>query len=264
MGLDYHTAVGISDLLSSPLAEWLPKGVRRAALDAGFELGRAAAPALGTLRRREIEAVLESGESLRLQYPREDLGFIYAGDQAAVLRRPADKLAADRASLPRPRHEPYEPQAIVGGRLPHAAVRSVRAAGWLDPAVPLQSTIDLPSVAQVEARAGLPPRLVLVLLPGADGRGIEPWVHAAEGMPSETPVRVVLMESTESSTDATVEKDALVIQVDSSTAPWMAGATALLVRPDGHISARWDAAVHDKEEAVRELTSAVRASTGRS
>ena len=54
-------------------------------LSAGLALGRAAAAARVPLAAARLRAILASGASLRLQFPAEDLGFVYAGPGAAVV-----------------------------------------------------------------------------------------------------------------------------------------------------------------------------------
>ena len=56
-----------------------PADLRRTALESAISLGRAAGTSLlRPLRGAELSAVFSSGETLRLQYPKEDLGFAYA------------------------------------------------------------------------------------------------------------------------------------------------------------------------------------------
>ena len=83
-------------------------------------------------RSARLARILDGGETLRLQYPREDLGFTYAGSGAAVC--PDDPAAAapgsstqigrdsDKVAPAGDRAAPYMPSTAPGARLPHAAV----------------------------------------------------------------------------------------------------------------------------------------------
>lgn len=274
MGLDYHTAVAVNDVLASPLFGWIPESIRRTAMETGFDVGRAAVPALSTLRRREIQEVLDSGESLRLQYPKEDLGFVYADAGAAVYRQPADTLAADRASLPEPRHSVYRPQTLVGGRLPHATITRVLGLGWLGSRMGrkgmynnnddskrvtplLQSTIDLPLI--VPQLDGKSPPLLLLLVPEVDAASCGHWLHAVgehKGNPMVLPVAV---RGAASEGDDIDFGDALVLELGPEAAGWAQTCHALLVRPDGHIGGQWAVPMTDGTEAATELRRAVQA-----
>ncbi len=62
-------------------------GLVRSALDMSLSLGRAAAGVRGPLRawrKKALQRIFESGDSLRLQFPLEDLGFCYNMPGAAV------------------------------------------------------------------------------------------------------------------------------------------------------------------------------------
>ena len=118
----------------------VPAACRAAAakgvLEGGLALGRWAAgvrgPLLTAARSARLARILDGGETLRLQYPREDLGFTYASPGAAVC--PEEPAAArgtatgpgdsgDQAAQTAPdRAAPYVPSTAPGARLPHAAV----------------------------------------------------------------------------------------------------------------------------------------------
>ncbi len=77
--------------LQSACAPGLAKGL----LSAGLALGRAAAAARMPLEAPRLRAILASGAALRLQFPAEDLGFVYSGAGAAVAPPdPAPRAAA--------------------------------------------------------------------------------------------------------------------------------------------------------------------------
>ena len=62
-------------------------GLVRSVLDMSLSLGRAAGGVRGPLkawRKKALQHIFEAGESLRLQFPLEDLGFTYSMHGAAV------------------------------------------------------------------------------------------------------------------------------------------------------------------------------------
>ena len=97
-------------------------------------------PLLSAARSARLARILEGGETLRLQYPREDLGFVYDSPAAAVCSdQPSvegDAATSARGSstpngqapAAHGRAAPYEPTSVPGARLPHAVV-TVRSAG---------------------------------------------------------------------------------------------------------------------------------------
>ncbi|KAL6782028.1 hypothetical protein ACKKBF_B10380 [Auxenochlorella protothecoides x Auxenochlorella symbiontica] len=256
MGLDYHTALRLNDTLTSPAVAWLPPGLRRSALEAGLALGQAAAPALGTLRSRNIRAALEGGETLRLQYPKEDLGFVYRSPDAALAPSAADLAEVDLAARPRPRHAPYTPATLVGGRLPHAAVDAVISRGWLaGGAAGPASTVDLPCLA------ASPTPLLLLLPSGYKALERRAWLAAAERLGPQRVLPVVLHLGPAPAGAAAERTNALELQCDPASGAWATtgGARVLLVRPDGHIGAKWSERVADAARAQGALEQALAA-----
>ena len=67
--------------LVAPAAE-----LRTAALNSAFSLGMAASGPLRRLRQGRLDEIFSSGETLRLQFPKEDLGFVYHQQGAAVCK----------------------------------------------------------------------------------------------------------------------------------------------------------------------------------
>lgn len=63
-------------------------------------------------RQQRLSEIFRSRQSLRLQYPREDLGFVYSTND------PSD----GHADLYH-RSVAFVPSVVVGGRLPHAVIR---------------------------------------------------------------------------------------------------------------------------------------------
>ena len=124
------------------------------------------APLLSAARSARLARILDGGETLRLQYPREDLGFVYHSPAAAVCRdQPAaegdaaagglgsgtrdgrsmasgskeapgggnaapsqPRSTAWSAGVVQGRDAPYVPTTVPGARLPHVAV-TVRSSG---------------------------------------------------------------------------------------------------------------------------------------
>ena len=78
LGLDYRAANLLSDVLAAPALSLLPANLRKSALEAAMSVGKAAASPLRRLRASELAEVFETGDTLRLQFPKEDLGYVYA------------------------------------------------------------------------------------------------------------------------------------------------------------------------------------------
>lgn len=63
-------------------------GVGSQVLEAGMALGRASSGIDGPLRSwraKKLRALFTEGALLRLQFPKEDLGFVYKGEGTAIL-----------------------------------------------------------------------------------------------------------------------------------------------------------------------------------
>lgn len=100
-----------------PLPGVLSKGL----LEVGLSAGRSLAAAITPFRQGALNNILDGGESLRLQFPREDLGFQYT--QGAVATTP-DVNSSSSSSSPGSsgvmrRGAPYVPSTCAGHRLPH-------------------------------------------------------------------------------------------------------------------------------------------------
>jgi hypothetical protein len=112
----------------------LPAFLQKQLLETGLAAGRSLAAAALPLRRRAIRQILESGESLRLQFPREDLGFRYTpGSGAAVLEEDAEAevsasppSAAAAAGAGGGRGAAFVPSSAPGYRLPHVWLELAR------------------------------------------------------------------------------------------------------------------------------------------
>lgn len=139
-------------------------GLRRGALEAALALGRAASGPRGPLRpwrERQLAGIFASDATLRLQFPREDLGFTYGGTPGAAVYgapRSTDPACQPTAGAPRRadvgpappgsgahpglqqptaghangkasrrRGLPYVPTTEPGARMPHADITVVTA-----------------------------------------------------------------------------------------------------------------------------------------
>ena len=149
IGLDFDTAQSVNSLLSSgPLASLAPASVRQqllgAAMSSGLWMGRALAKA----KQRELDELFESGRTLRLQYPKEDIGFAYHGNGSFVHVEPEMEDAVRQAVAPKPRDEPFVEDVgsfVPGKRLPHFPMR-VSLPGCPPKSV---SSIDVPALPAV-------------------------------------------------------------------------------------------------------------------
>jgi hypothetical protein len=121
LGLDPQAAGLVSQLAS---AAPLPQGVGRWLLESALAAGRGVAASILPLRQGALQEILNSGQSLRLQFPKEDLGVVYR--QGAVAREDAAAAgAAEDGGSGRGssgRGLPYVPSTEVGGRLPHCTL----------------------------------------------------------------------------------------------------------------------------------------------
>ena len=106
-------------------------------------VGLAAAGLRGPLkpwREQQLQKIFTTGQTLRLQFPKEDLGFVYDALGSAVL--PEQQEGPDRAGL-QPAGQGlsgaqeqqrclYVPQAIPGARMPHCSLRPPGGGGFQD------------------------------------------------------------------------------------------------------------------------------------
>ena len=113
-------------------------GLVRSALDASLSLGRAAAGVRGPLkawRRKALQSIFEAGDSLRLQFPLEDLGFCYtapgsaiclpghaASSKAPAALNAASDTAQQNISAQQGRGLDYVQSTQPGSRLPHCEI----------------------------------------------------------------------------------------------------------------------------------------------
>ncbi|WIA08637.1 hypothetical protein OEZ85_008065 [Tetradesmus obliquus] len=120
LGLDPQAAGLVSQLAS---AAPLPQGVGRWLLESALAAGRGVAASILPLRKAALQQILSSGQSLRLQFPKEDLGVVY--QQGAVDREgnaASGAAESGSSSSSSSRGLPYVPSTEVGGRLPHCTL----------------------------------------------------------------------------------------------------------------------------------------------
>jgi hypothetical protein len=146
LGLDPGAADLVNKVVSNvplpaPVASWL--------LDAALTAGRGVANAVIPLRRGALQDKLASGMSLRLQFPREDLGFVYsqgavdaaaAGGQQPTQRQQQGQQGQGQqgqgqhrgsSSSSSRRSNVYHPAVSTGGRLPHCWLQLLEPDGSL-------------------------------------------------------------------------------------------------------------------------------------
>ena len=263
MGLDFRVANSFSDVLSSKALSLLPERLRRGVLDAGIAAGQAVSAPLAALRRSELDALFNHGDTLRLQYPKEDLGFVYRKG-AAVKYEPGDAEAVATYVGPKPRDAPYEPSTLPGARFPHFELQFLQPGALLhfskqsmqqsgeiiDGRRSLNRDMDMISSIDLWPAAGL--RFVLLLSPSKD---LEDWLSAVANYNEEAAeeegfgVRicpVVIVGNSEANKESNlimeVHKDvAIAVVEDSNRWEELRGVTAeggILVRPDGHVGWR--------------------------
>lgn len=111
LGLDPQAAALVNQLVT---AAPIPTAFGRWLLESALAAGRGMAAAVTPLRKAALEGILSSGQSLRLQFPKEDLGFTYR--QGAV---DTPSSSSNSSTVDGSRDDPYVPSTSVGGRLPH-------------------------------------------------------------------------------------------------------------------------------------------------
>ena len=260
MGLDYGLANTFSDVLSSSaLSRMVPEVVRRGVLDVGIAAGRAASAPLTMLRRAELNALFDQGETLRLQYPKEDLGFLYhhchqssdenknsskraAAAAAVVLNSDDDEEEVARYLQPKPRDAAYQPCTLPGARYPHlqlfiiqpGSLSSSSSSSFSSSTSKIEATKTVSSIDLWPA-AGL--RFTLVLSShddddddGGDDDEVEQWatavtqhnVAAGENGVHICLVVVVVGASRSEHVSKTIEKLPKEVTVAVNTSEWSA------------------------------------------
>lgn len=137
------------------LIHCLAVGVARTALEWGLAAGLSVSGLYGPLkpwRERQLANIFASGQTLRLQFPKEDLGFVYDQPGSAICTSGAQQVLKDGARHPGPTAfvdksdksgqsstgltkklgkdaRGYEPSCRPGGRLPHCRLQQLDAGG---------------------------------------------------------------------------------------------------------------------------------------
>ena len=106
-------------------------------------VGLAAAGLRGPLkpwREQQLQNIFTTGQTLRLQFPKEDLGFVYDAPGSAF--PPEQHEGSDSAGLQpagrglsgaqEQQRSLYVPEAIPGARMPHATLRPPGGGGLQD------------------------------------------------------------------------------------------------------------------------------------
>ena len=278
-------ANSFNDILNSRQASWIPSFLRRSVLDASLSVGRIAGSAIGAIRHEALNALFEGGETLRLQYPKEDLGFVYSGTGAAIVYETmqetgcdddviTDRQAVLKYTAAKPRNAPYVATTLPGARFPHFWMRTIRP-GFLGGSFSrgaMLSSIDVIPVIGLN--------LCLFV---KDGSGLWQWLEAArsahttrvqldsmwqfEGVSerrcSSPPLAisilpiVVLDAGSEDLPLQVFDHDIPVFQDVGrvwsqlqSFDPALHGAEVVLVRPDGHVAWRSHTSGSIAEKAI--------------
>lgn len=229
IGLDFETAQSMNSLLNGPWSTWAPAAVRRQVLDAAVSSGLLLGQALVTARRRELDRIFESGQTLRLQYPKEDVGFIYAGTNAYVKVEPEIRPLMTQALQPSPRDAPYVPRCLPGCRFPHFPITAIDSH--------TMSSIDLPREAGS--------RFLLMIPHDASSEAWEQHAHDDMAMvrmaPSSSQQQSELKQQSAAEPKSRLFADASGHSVWTSlirplTKAFDTEDVGLLLRPDGHVA----------------------------
>ncbi|CAD7703322.1 unnamed protein product [Ostreobium quekettii] len=125
LGLDPSSAALLNHFASGVAAKCLPAGAAKGLLNLGLFIGRRASGLHGPMthwRRQQLTSIFESGKSLRLLYPNEDLAYRYESN--AVL----EESIKGRSEGAPSRSAPFVPATRLGVRLPHCPLLMRRPA----------------------------------------------------------------------------------------------------------------------------------------
>eukprot|EP00850_Spirogloea_muscicola_P017975 SM000160S02516 [mRNA] locus=s160:75189:78610:+ [translate_table: standard] len=251
LGLDPAAAALLHATLTQGPLRYLLLEAQRSVLEQGLRLGRAQleswvlSPAnpIGAARLAALRSIIDSGQSLRLQFPAEDLGFQYS--RGTLLHNDTDRLAVLEDEMPLPgRRREYRPRAEAGCRLPHAELALKHdhngPSKYNTAANGLLSTLDLL----------LGDRLALLLLVSATTHG-KLWCDGLKAAATSLPVAMAMAAVIwpPGTFAAAVAKDVFgdgskpavsLLHVEDLHGDWWAicgvpAPGALLVRPDGHV-----------------------------
>ncbi|DBA95796.1 TPA: hypothetical protein ACH3X1_001346 [Trebouxia sp. C0004] len=261
LGLDPRAANLLNAVVGSGPMSLLPKGFGRAALDFGLAAGLSVSGLYGPLkqsRERQLSSIFASGQTLRLQFPKEDLGFVYNTPGAAICAETNTALCASHRPCAQPQADTaradatavntkdrvhkttqgsvggsdrrYRPSCAPGSRLPHCTLRQLNTDGSLSGTD--MSTLDLLSVNKW--------RLLLLI---RSGPLTAAWLEAVNTLEAELscPIRAVSVVAPHqgAAVPSRLNGQALETFVDVNNSwPDLSGVSetgAVLVRPDGHV-----------------------------
>ena len=124
IGLDFGTAQTMNSVLNAPLASsWVSESIRKGIFGAAMTSVFLLSQALAVTKRAELQSLFHSGQTLRLQYPKEDLGFIYPAPSQAIAVQHEDLEAIKVYKQPKPRDAEYSPACLPGCRFPHFRIK---------------------------------------------------------------------------------------------------------------------------------------------
>jgi 2-polyprenyl-6-methoxyphenol hydroxylase-like FAD-dependent oxidoreductase len=241
LGLDFLTANAVSDLLSSPALRWAPQDFRKAALDAAMSAGKKGAAAVAPFRRAAIKEIFVKGNTLRLQYPKEDLGFLYRHGAVVHSDKKETEEVVEYQRRQLMREAPYQPTTLPGARFPHFLVEPLSSSvqvkeGQVGTSVSL-SSLDL------IAAAGC--KLVVFI---SSSSAYEKWISAAQSVNNRKRGEEVILSLVQIITDTdtgniSCGKEHKVTQLRDVNSVWkdlrgVGDDGAVLVRPDGHVAWR--------------------------
>ena len=173
----------------------------RSALDMSLSLGRAAAGVRGPLRawrKKALQRIFETGDSLRLQFPLEDLGFRYnvpgaavcpssaaADSEAAVQSAGSADSAAQNLRSQQGRGLEYVQNTEPGSRLPHCEI-SLMSGQHSSTGQLSEATLTDASHGVTSTHDLLDPSSTALLLIIGQGAGAATWAAAAQELDRES------------------------------------------------------------------------------
>lgn len=283
MGLDYRTANAFNDVLNSKLTSWIPQHVKKSILESSLSLGRMAGAAIGAIRQDALQALFLEGETLRLQYPKEDLGFIYAGDKTSIslenefdsngknFKSPnfkSDHLLVAEYLRPQARNAPYIPTTLPGARFPHIPLKVLQE-GHLKRSVSKGSVV---SSIDIVPASDLDFTLFVSKCPD-----MHDWLAVCkanfidgcnEGV-VQSVLPVVVVPSEDSDLISSIDKSvSIVLDVQRKWTTihqygdFWKNIDAVLVRPDGHVAWRTQAVGTTLHRKAKSLENAMEKALG--
>mmetsp|Transcript_35257 Transcript_35257/g.83598 ORF Transcript_35257/g.83598 Transcript_35257/m.83598 type:complete len:588 (+) Transcript_35257:1131-2894(+) len=263
LGLDPRAA-NLASAVISPLRSVVPRGVASSALEAVLSLGRAAAdasiPLLGDLKEKALERLFAEDQTLRLQFPAEDLGFSYRLDRSMASSKEAG------AKPGRHLRGGYVPSTEPGARLPHCELQPIGAGvpvvasrpEWIFANAIREAAQEADAGGQnlepsgggatlstidVVAACGLRPLLII-----GPGHMAQRWASLALSIHRlGYPVQVLqILDRPGGAASGELPSHTAVARAVDVSSTWAASRGvsengAVLVRPDGHVAWRWNA-----------------------